>query len=167
MVQVIDHTVPNSFLCSLTDPAVLDQSVEDVLGLMLGVPVSVLDEPVTPVSGPLNVTAVVGLAGALSGAFTVLAQAQSAMQMTACLMGSEISTFDDTVFDGVGEVTNMLAGAWKSNIPTLNSACLLSVPTVVTGTQYEVHKRNSAFRLTRTYGFSSHCFTVTIYGENP
>jgi len=66
-------------------------------------------------------------------------------------MGMKVDALDDSVYDGLGEVTNMLAGAWKARIPSLNSACLLSVPTVVTGTQYEFHKRNSSFGLTRSY----------------
>jgi chemotaxis protein CheX len=83
------------------------------------------------------------------------------------MAGIEITTVDETVIDGLGEITNMLAGAWKSKIASLNAACLLSVPTVVTGTQYEVHKRTSAFRLSRSYRFNDSFFTVTIYGENP
>ena len=167
MVQVIDEPKQSASLSALTDTAILDQSVEEVLGLMLGVPVSVaLDTPVAD-HETRTLTAVIGLAGALSGAYTVLVNAEAAMQMTACMAGMEVTTVDETVLDGLGEITNMLAGAWKSRISWLHAACLLSVPTVVTGTQYEVHKRTSAFRLTRSYRFNDHYFTVSIYGENP
>ena len=166
-VELIDETTQSAFLSSVTDTAVLDQSVEEVLGLMLGVPVSVAENATTAESAPVTLTAVIGLAGALSGAYTVLVPSEAAMQMTACMAGIEITTVDETVIDGLGEITNMLAGAWKSKIASLNAACLLSVPTVVTGTQYEVHKRTSAFRLSRSYRFNDSFFTVTIYGENP
>jgi chemotaxis protein CheX len=168
MVQVIDEPKQSAALSSLTDTAILDRSVEEVLGLMLGVPVSVA--PSTPVTDheTRTLTAVIGLAGALSGAYTVLVNAEAAMQMTAYMAGIEITAVDETVLDGLGEITNMLAGAWKSKISWLHAACLLSVPTVVTGTQYEVHKRSAfAFRLTRSYRFNDHFFTVSIYGENP
>ncbi len=165
MVHVIDQP-PQSAATSLTDTAFLDHAVEDVLGLMLGVPVTVADEAVVASAvPPITLTAVIGLAGALSGAFTVLVTAPAAIKMTACLMGMDIDSLDDSVYDGLGEITNMLAGAWKSRIPSLNAACLLSVPTVVTGTQYEVHKRSSSFRLTRSYRFNEHVFTTTIHGE--
>jgi chemotaxis protein CheX len=134
---------------------------------MLGVPVSVAPSTSAADHETRTLTAVIGLAGALSGAYTVLVSAEAAMQMTACMAGMEVTTVDETVIDGLGEITNMLAGAWKSKISCLNAACLLSVPTVVTGTQYEVHKRTSAFRLTRSYRFNDHFFTVSIYGENP
>lgn len=166
-VELIDETIQSAFLSSITDTAVLDQSVEEVLGLMLGVPVSVAENTTAAESHSASLTAVIGLAGALSGAYTVLVSSEAAMQMTACMAGIEITTVDETVIDGLGEITNMLAGAWKSKITSLNSACLLSVPTVVTGTQYEVHKRTSAFRFARSYRFNDSLFTVSIYGENP
>ncbi len=167
MVQLIDEPKQAAFLSAVTDTTILDQSVEEVLGLMLGVPVSVASDPHAPDHESRTLTAVIGLAGALSGAYTVLVSAGAAMQMTACMAGMEVTVVDETVLDGLGEITNMLAGAWKSKIPSLHAACLLSVPTVVTGTQYEVHKRTSAFRLTRSYCFNDHYFTVSIYGENP
>jgi chemotaxis protein CheX len=167
MVNLIDEAKPSVFISAVTDTSILDQSVEEVLGLMLGVPVSVATDITGADYEATTLTAVIGLAGALSGAYTVLVRAEAAMQMTACMMGMEVSTLDETTFDGLGEITNMLAGAWKSKISCLNAACLLSVPTVVTGTQYEVHKRTSAFRLTRSYRFNDYFFTVSIYGENP
>ena len=148
-LELIDETIQSAFLSSITDTATLDQSVEEVLALMLGVPVSVAENTTAADSHSASLTAVIGLAGALSGAYTVLVPSEAAMQMT----GIEITTVDETVIDGLGEITNMLAGAWKSRIASLNSACLLSVPTVVTGTQYEVHKRTSAFRIARSYRF--------------
>ena len=166
-VEIIDETIQSVFLLSITDTLTLDHSVEEVMGLMLGVPVSVAQDTATPESDSVTLTAVIGLAGALSGAYTVLVPAEAAMQMTTGMAGIEFTTVDETVIDGLGEITNMLAGAWKSKIPSLNSACLLSVPTVVTGTQYEVHKRTSAFRLSRSYRFNDSVFIVSIYGENP
>jgi chemotaxis protein CheX len=167
MVQLIDEPKQNVFLSAITDIAILDQSVEEVLGLMLGVSASIAANPPVLDHDSRTLTAVIGLAGALSGAYTVLVSAEAAMQMTACMVGMEVTLVDETVLDGLGEITNMLAGAWKSKIPSLHAACLLSVPTVVTGTQYDVHKRASAFHLTRSYCFNDHIFTVSIYGENP
>jgi len=152
---------------SLTDTEILDRSVEEVLGVMLGLPVSVAEEPVAPETDSVTLTAVVGLAGAISGAYTLLVHAKAAIQMTACMVGMELDSVDETVLDGLGEIGNMLAGAWKSKVSVLNSACLLSVPTVVTGTHYEVHKKTSAFSLKRSYRFNNSVFTVNIYGENP
>jgi len=149
----------------ITDTALLDQTVEEVLGLMMGVPVTVSDNPLAPTN--ITLTAVIGLAGALSGAFTVVVNEAAAKQITACMMGMQITELDDTVLDGLGEITNILAGAWKQKIPQLCAACLLSVPTVVTGTHYDIHRKTSTFRLTRSYRFNESTLTVSLYGEQP
>jgi chemotaxis protein CheX len=156
-----------TLLAMITDAALLDQTVEEVLGLMMGVSVSLFDDPVTLNNTPVTLTAVIGLAGALSGAFNVVIDESGAKEVAACMMGMEIDTLDETVYDGLGEITNILAGAWKKKIPALSAACLLSVPTVVSGTNYGVHRKASTFRISRSYQFNDSAFTINLYGEQP
>jgi chemotaxis protein CheX len=165
--QTIEAPASSNLFASITDASVLDQTVEEVLGLMLDVPVQVCETAVSPTNIPVTLTAVIGLAGALSGAFTVVVNAPGAKQITACMMGIEVSVVDDTVLDGLGEIANILAGAWKSKIPSLSAACLLSVPTVVTGTHYDIHKKMSTFKLARSYRFQDSTLSITLYGEQP
>ncbi|RZU39092.1 chemotaxis protein CheX [Edaphobacter modestus] len=164
-VPPVDANAASDLVTAVTDTAVLDKTVEEVLGLMMGVPVNISETPVPPSNIPVTLTAVIGLAGALSGVFTVVVNEAGAKQITACMMGMEVSTVDDTVLDGLGEIANILAGAWKSKIPALSAACLLSVPTVVTGTHYEIHKKTSTFQLARSYRFQDSILTITLYGE--
>jgi len=163
----VESSSTGSLLSTITDIALLDQTVEEVLGLMMGTPVTVCETPITPSNNPITLTAVIGLAGALSGAFSVVINEAGAKQITSSMMGMEITEVDDTVFDGLGEITNILAGAWKMKIPALSAACLLSVPTVVAGTQYDVHRKSSTFRISRSYRFNDAAFTITLYGEHP
>lgn len=149
----------------VTDTAYLDQAVEEVFGLMLGVEVVSMDTSPAADAATETLTAVIGLAGALSGACTVQARAETAMQMTGRMIGMEVTSVDDGVLDGLGEISNMLAGAWKSKIDTLSGACLLSVPTVVIGTQYVVHRQTPDFYMERSYRLDEHVFTVRVYGE--
>jgi len=165
--QSVDTSASGSLIAAVTDTVVLDQTVEEVLGLMMGVPVEISETAVSPSNSPITLTAVIGLAGALSGAFTVVVNETGAKQITACMMGIEVTSVDDTVLDGLGEIANILAGAWKSKITSLSSACLLSVPTVVTGTHYDIHKKTSTFRLARSYQFRDSTFSITLYGEQP
>lgn len=155
------------FIATVTDSVTLDQTVEEVLGLMMGVPVAVSETAVSPSNTPVTLTAVIGLAGALSGAFTVVVDEAGAKQITACMMGIEVHEVDDTVLDGLGEIANILAGAWKSKISPLSAACLLSVPTVVAGTHYDIHRKISTFRLARSYRFGDSIFSITLHGEQP
>jgi|UPI00068D253D chemotaxis protein CheX len=166
-VPSLDASASDNLVATVTNMAILDQTVAEVLGLMMGVPVNVSETVVSPTNVPITLTAVIGLAGALSGAFTVVVNEAGAKQITACMMGIEVTTVDDTVLDGLGEIANILAGAWKSKIPALSAACLLSVPTVVTGTHYDIHKKTSTFRLARSYRFEDSTFSITLYGEHP
>jgi chemotaxis protein CheX len=150
---------------AVLDTAYLDQAVEEVFSLMLGVAVTVAEREPAVDSNTETLTAVIGLAGAFSGACTVQARAETAIKMTSCMVGMEMDTVDDAVLDGLGEISNMLAGAWKSKIPELASACMLSVPTVVTGTQYAVHRQPPVFYMERVYRLEEHFFTVRLYGE--
>lgn len=156
-----------SLLSAINDTSVLDRSVEEVFALMLGSPVSVSETATAPTNVPITLTAVIGLAGALSGAYSIVVNEGTAKQIASTMLGTEIEALDDNVYDALGEITNILAGAWKSNIESLHSACLLSVPTVVTGTNYDIHKKTSSFRLSRSYRFNEFGFTVSIYGEQP
>ena len=154
-------------LAAINDITTLDQSVEEVFALMLGSPVTVSETAVAPTNIPITLTAVIGLAGALSGAYSVVVNEAAAKQIAAAMLGIEVESLDDTVYDALGEITNILAGAWKAKIDSLHAACLLSVPTVVTGTHYDIHKKSTSFRLSRSYHFNESSFTISIYGEHP
>jgi CheY-specific phosphatase CheX len=41
--------------------------------------------------------------------------------------------------DAVGEICNMVAGSFKAKIPGIEDKCMLSVPTVIIGEDYELH----------------------------
>lgn len=164
MAQAIEEGV-QSVSAMVADPAYLDQAVEEVFTLMLGTAVTRVDGKVNIEPECETLTAVIGLAGALSGACTIQSKAGTAMHMTSRMIGTEVNTIDDAVLDGLGEISNMLAGAWKAKMPPLNAECLLSVPTVVTGTRYTVHRQKPHFYVERHYLLDDHAFIVRVYGE--
>ena len=166
-IQPTDAPASSPLFAAINDTNILDNSVEEVFALMLGTPITVSETGITPTNIPITLTAVIGLAGALSGAYSVVVNEAAAKQIAASMLGLEVDSLDDTVYDALGEITNILAGAWKSKIDSLHAACLLSVPTVVTGTNYDIHKKTSSFRLSRSYHFNDSSFTITIYGEQP
>ena len=95
----------------VSDPRNLDASVEEVFRLMLGLECERVTA--TAVFPSDTVTAVVGLGGVLSGACVFKSGAETAMKIAAGMTGMEFSAIDDTVKDGIGEICNMVAGAWK------------------------------------------------------
>ena len=145
----------------VSDPKNLDASVEEVFQLMLGVNCQRYSGPVE-IAEPESVTAVVGFGGLLSGACVFRSGGGAAMKIAAHMTGMEFEEIDDTVKDGIGEICNMLAGAWKGKVPDLAANCGLSVPAVITGKDYNLHVQAPEFKLHHTYHFDDASFEVTI-----
>lgn len=147
----------------VADPANLDASVDEVFRLMLGVNCVRQAKPIpSPGADKESLTAVIGFGGRLSGACVFRCSAQTAMKVAGHMTGMEFSEVEDTVKDGIGELCNMLAGAWKGKVPELAANCGLSVPAVITGRDYNLHVQSPEFQLHHTYSFDSASFEVTI-----
>ncbi len=144
----------------VSDPHNLDASVEEVFRLMLGIECQ-REAGTVPVEKE-SVTSVVGFGGMLSGACVFRSGASTAIKIAAQMTGMEFADVDDTVKDGIGEICNMLAGAWKGKVPELAANCGLSVPAVITGRDYNLHVQAPEFQLHHVYRFGDRLFEVTI-----
>jgi chemotaxis protein CheX len=143
----------------------LDRAVEEVFGTMMAVscvPVRRTGDRV-PEQGTLS--AVVGLAGAISGSLVLESGGDAAIRIAERLTGTQPQTVDALVRDAIGEMANMIAGAWKGADPELASGCLLSTPTVVAGTNYQLFSQRAAIRIERRYAFEKRSLTITIVCE--
>jgi chemotaxis protein CheX len=144
----------------VADPLNLDASVEEVFRLMLGVECEREDGPLA--QDAESVTAVVGFGGLLSGACVFRCGAKDALQVAGLMTGMEFCEIDDTVKDGIGEICNMLAGAWKGRVPDLAAHCGLSVPAVITGRDYNLHVQAPEFHLQHNFKAGELRFGVSI-----
>jgi len=144
----------------VSDPRNLDASVDEVFQMMLGV--NCRRDASQAAHEPESVTAVVGFGGLLSGACVFSAGTSTALKIAGRMTGMEFEDVDDTVKDGIGEICNMLAGAWKGKVPDLAANCGLSVPAVITGRDYQLHVQAPEFQLRHHYRFDDASFAVTI-----
>jgi chemotaxis protein CheX len=120
-------------------------------------------QPVVPgAEFKAGVTAIVGLAGTLSGACVLRMREPVALKMAELMVGAAMESFDRTVKDALGEACNMLAGTWKGKLTDFAASCMLSVPAVISGSNYEFHLPKPAFHLDRIYGFEGNVFTFCI-----
>ncbi len=152
----------------IADPEHLDASVEEVLRLMLGIQSQRIANEHRGCcrAEQETVTAVVGFGGLLSGACVFRSGSQAAIKLASHMTGMHLAALDDTVKDGIGELCNMLAGAWKGKFPGLSASCGLSVPAVITGCDYNLHVQAPEFRLEHTYSIDETQFTVSIVCDN-
>ncbi len=142
----------------------MDEAVAEVFSLMMGIACASVDD--CPVDEPETISAVIGLAGAMSGTCVLRGGERAAVRIASALTGMEMLSLDETVKDAVGEICNMIAGAWKGKLPTLASSCMLSTPTVVTGTNYQLHTQRPELRIDRYYRFDAITFSVTLVCES-
>jgi chemotaxis protein CheX len=144
----------------VSDPRNLEASVQEVFQLMLGV--HCVREARTAINEQESVTAVVGFGGLLSGACVFRSGKSTALSIAGLMAGMEFSEIDDVVKDAIGEICNMIAGAWKGKVPELAANCGLSVPAVISGRDYNLHVQAPEFQLHHAYKFGEAAFDVTI-----
>ena len=109
---------------------------------------SMLRTKVVPVFEPsktlnLEWTAMVGLTGELRGVLMMSCDEMSATRITSKMLEAPIQAANQETRDALGEVCNMIAGNFKHKVSGLSSKCALSPPTVVTGKDYRVHRKES------------------------
>jgi chemotaxis protein CheX len=113
----------------------LELAVREVFQLMLG---CTLTLPDGSSDGPMDITAMVGVAGQLCGVLSVQCSTQSSTIMASHMLGVEPAQIGPEMCDAFGEICNMIAGNFKNKIAGLGDGCLLSVPTVITGSDYSL-----------------------------
>jgi len=124
----------------------LGLAAQEVFASMLASQVVSSPEPIAEAE-PLNITAMVGLAGHLCGILTVKSSEKAATLMCSKMLGIEASQAGPQMYDAVGEVCNMIAGNFKNKIAGMNDATMLSVPTVIIGDSYSLHSLTDSGRI--------------------
>ena len=115
----------------------LQVSVQEVFERMLASTLTA--GPESLVDEELDITAMVGIAGQLCGIITLRCPAQSAKLMAAKMLGMDAAQVGQEMWDAVGEICNMIAGNFKNKIAGMGDGCMLSVPTVIEGADYNLH----------------------------
>lgn len=115
---------------------VLELAVEEVFEIMVGCRV----KPVAPDEHKPRggFTAMVGLAGALCGIMTICCEAQTAHKIAKSMLGETADT-EGQVADALGEICNMITGNFKNKLTGADNRCMLSVPTVISGGEYNLY----------------------------
>ncbi len=138
----------------------MDGAVKEVFETMLGVECSSIDPPPPP-AAPDSTSVLIGLAGVISGSCILQIDALSGLRIAGLLTGSD-QTGEEIVNDALGEVCNMVAGAWNRSLPELVSSCLLSTPTVISGKDYNLHSPPQGLHLERHYHCGNQSFTFAV-----
>jgi chemotaxis protein CheX len=137
----------------------LEVATREVFELMLS---SQLTAPAGAHEVKRDVTSMVGLAGQLCGVLSVCCNDKAAVLMTSRMLGVPLDKAGDDVSDALGEVCNMIAGNFKNKIAGLGDGCMLSPPTVVTGSDYDLHSLAVAPALEVRLVFEGQPIVITL-----
>lgn len=114
----------------------LELAAREVFQLMLN---SELKSCATEVGMPPGITSMVGLAGQLCGVLSLNCNEKAAALMTSKMLNVPLDKVGAEMSDALGEICNMVAGNFKNKISGLGDGCMLSPPTVVTGSDYSLY----------------------------
>ncbi len=115
---------------------VLELATREVFELMLGCR---LASPEAGIEKGSEITAMVGLAGRLCGVLSIRCEEKSAKLMASKMLRIETESTGPQMADALGEICNMVAGNFKQKIAGLGDSCMLSPPTVISGTDYNLY----------------------------
>ena len=138
----------------------LELAAREVFEIMLGT--KLRTQPAGADAVPADLTAMVGLAGQLCGVLTLRCSSQSAALMASRMLGLEVKESDGQMWDAVGEIANMIAGNFKNKLTGMADRCMLSVPTVITGSDYSCRSMADTGPLEVTLLFDGSPLTLAL-----
>ena len=138
----------------------LDSAGVEVFTMMVGTVLGSADEAVLP--RVADYTSMIGLAGDLCGVLSFRCSNSSAALIAAKMLGSTEDTSAECIRDALGEICNMVAGAFKAHVMDIIDQCFLSVPMVVSGKDYEMHPLADGLRIQVSRSFEGALIWMTL-----
>ena len=137
----------------------LQVASQEVFEMMVGSRVETRN-PSAPV--PFEFTAMVGFAGQMCGRFTMRSSKQSAAVMASKMLGTPLNHDDAQIWDAIGEIANMIAGNFKNKIVGLENRCMLSLPTIIAGSDYKYRAMKNSYLLETHLSFEGAPLVVAV-----
>jgi chemotaxis protein CheX len=138
----------------------LDSAAAEVFEMMVGTPLGPSDQAALP--RVADYTAMIGLAGDLCGVLSFRCSNDSATQIAGKMLGTDEIASAACVRDALGEICNMVAGSFKAQLSDVAGQCMLSVPTVVSGKDYELYPLVDGLRIQVSRSFEGALIWMTL-----
>ena len=121
------------------------ESVQEIFSSMVMMDVSAGGENLaenTPMTD--SISGIIGLAGTHKGVLAIHLPHSVAMAITSSFLGMDVAEVNSDVEDAVGELANMLGGSVKSILSEKGRDINLSMPTTISGKQYDFQPTKDA-----------------------
>ena len=138
----------------------LDSAAAEVFEMMVGTPLGPSNQATLP--RVADYTAMIGLAGDLCGVLSFRCSSASAGAIAAKMLGVDECTSAESIRDALGEICNMVAGSCKAQLSDVATQCMLSVPTVVSGKDYQLYPLVDGLRVQVSKTFEGALIWMTL-----
>jgi CheY-specific phosphatase CheX len=102
----------------------------------------------------------VGFAGSSTGLVAFHLSVDAAREITRAMLGIEID--EEGLPDAVGEVTNMIAGAFRTRMAAFQEPWAISVPTVTVGSDFYIKPISTGDRVMVGFAMDAHELFVEL-----
>jgi chemotaxis protein CheX len=141
----------------------MEDATAEVFEMMVGGPIELMADAGTVAKG--DITGMIGLAGALCGVLSIRCTQEAAGKIAYRMLGGS-DTSASSLRDALGEICNMVAGNLKTKVPGVADSCMLSVPTVVSGEDYELYTMVDGERFQIAMNFEGLPIWITLSIHN-
>lgn len=138
----------------------LNGAAVEVFEMMVGTPLCSSDQVTLPLLA--DYTSMIGLAGDICGVLSFRCSNKSAGQIACKMLGTEEDASAECTRDALGEICNMVAGAFKAQVTDIIDQCMLSVPMVVSGKDYQLYPLADGMRIQISKGFEGAVVSMTL-----
>lgn len=111
---------------------------------------------------PSQIVGTVGFTGSSSGLVAFHASLAAAAEITEAMLGAPADGGSDAVVDAIGEVTNMIAGAFRTRMARPDDAWAITVPTVTVGSDFYIKPITTGDRAIVTFTMDRHELHVEL-----
>jgi chemotaxis protein CheX len=142
----------------------LKAAVVEVFGTMIGLQVQP-EAPNTPIiSEGSTIAGAVGFIGKLTGVVYIYSPVPFALRLTEKIVGVEPNEIDgdEMVNDSMGELANMIVGHLKSRLSDRGHSCVMTIPSIVRGTNFQIEPVSSTVRRVFSFRSLEHQLVVEI-----
>ncbi len=142
------------------------ESAKEIFSTMLMMEISVHGDTMTKnVLLNESISGVIGLAGTHKGVLAIHIPYKVAMAITSSFLGMDVDEINEDVKDAVGELANMLGGNVKSILSESGRDIALSLPSTITGQQYDFQPTKETERIIIPFRCDAGGFTIDFQLE--
>ena len=106
-----------------------------------------------PTNGNAELNAIISFSGTLSGAFVLHCSEALSAAIASEMLGLKCEEGSTDAKDAIGELLNMIVGGVKNHYQSQRDPFRISVPTIVTGTDFSVHVKVNSEDEIVSFGF--------------